>query len=277
MALLYNPALDPVDNTVSNYYHIRSTSKGGAGSGILGISDQTIPSANFPVSGTATRYFIYLDWAVDITDTGTRPIVVKNETTATTLTRVLYTPPLTTNTYKVFPVTSEGQQIIEIHVGVGSGTAGDTISCDLYSAGTVLNADGYNNLVNNTVSSAGAITTLTTMRNVGGIDSGATGVYVKTIVYDIGTWNMNFASAGSRSIAVAVGVNYLTSVLSFNAIIYADSGLGTTEFCGGVSGGKIFTDGTNITLEQSITSYFDSSAFSSTASNRGKIILQYLA
>jgi hypothetical protein len=154
MATTYRePTLDPVDNSAAAYYHYRSTSKGGAGTDIVGIDDLTVPAAlNFPPADsdtTPTRAFIYFEWILDATDlAGTRPTVIRNETQGFDLVRIDSTATLTNKTFKIFPDSSYSRNVIEVHIGtVGNSTVlGDSLSIEGYSVGTTIDSDRINNV-----------------------------------------------------------------------------------------------------------------------------------
>lgn len=143
MALLFNKAYDPAHDCyastvddISNYYHVHSESQGGTFLDIVAPSAANYPDA---LAGTPSRYFIYFPMRIDRSDlSGSRPIVVEDETTATTLTRVTGTP--STNEYRIPPETSIRRNTVEIH----SGQAGHTISYDYYGEASMYTAEEWN-------------------------------------------------------------------------------------------------------------------------------------
>jgi len=142
--LIYQSARDPVNDTVTRPYQIRSTTKGGSGVNILGFEDLRVPaSANFPPSqsGTATRYFIELPMDPYIENLVTYPFSARNETRATDLVRKDYGEVLTNYTYKLFPSTRSRRAIMEVHFGASSNRASDTISFDGYFVGSAINTE----------------------------------------------------------------------------------------------------------------------------------------
>ena len=137
--IAYDPAQDPWASTVddiSAYYHVVSVSKGGT------FLDKIAPSAaNYPnaLAGTPSRYFQDLPMRIDRSDlSGSRPIVVKDETTATTLTRVTGSP--SANEYRIPPEASIRRNMIELH----SGQAGNTLSYDYYGEASMFTAKEWN-------------------------------------------------------------------------------------------------------------------------------------
>jgi len=69
---------------------------------------------------------------------GSRPFVLKDETSATTLTRVTASP--STNEYRIPPENSIRRNAVEGH----SGQAGHTISYDYYGEGSMFTAAEWN-------------------------------------------------------------------------------------------------------------------------------------
>ena len=104
-------------------------------------NDIVAPSSpNYPVN-TPTRYFIELPLKIDQSDLGgSQPIIVKDVTTATVLTRVSGTPGA--NQYRIAPSTSIRPNVVELH----SGQAGNTIGFDYYGEGSILTATNTNQL-----------------------------------------------------------------------------------------------------------------------------------
>jgi hypothetical protein len=129
---------DPFATTtddISEYRRVQSVGQAGT------YLDITVGSAaNYPVV-TPTRYFAEFPERIDLSDTGgSRPIVVYDETSSTTLTRTTGTP--AANEYRVAPVDSIRRSIVEFH----SGQAGNLISYDFFGMGSVFDADEFNKL-----------------------------------------------------------------------------------------------------------------------------------
>lgn len=146
--MFYDSVRDPVDNTVSYYYHWKSYFSTGASTTIF--PDLFISSSpNFPPmsTGSPIRYMInlpgqpYYDGVV----AGTHPMLVKNVNSSTILTRVAYNGTLTANTYKIFPATAETPARMEFHIGIGSNSAGDKIAFDGYFINNILSSDKIKN------------------------------------------------------------------------------------------------------------------------------------
>jgi len=141
MGLIYSKFYDiPVDpyastvDSITEYYHVQSTSKGGT---YLDIKADA--ALNFPVN-TPSRLFVYLPQRVDRSDlTGSRGITITDTTAAVNLTRVTGLP--TGNEYRIPPESSVRRDTIEI----SSTKLNRTISYDYYGIGSVLNANEYNN------------------------------------------------------------------------------------------------------------------------------------
>lgn len=126
-------SVDPFASDAAQYLHIQSTEYSGDFKNITVAS-----SANFPnvLSDTPTRYFVYFEYDIDVSDlTGSRPILIKDVTTATTLTRVTGSP--STNEYRVHPSDSNLTNVIELH----SGQAAHEIGYDFYSLGSQITAE----------------------------------------------------------------------------------------------------------------------------------------
>jgi hypothetical protein len=136
--IAYDIINDPFATTtddISEYRRVQSVGQGGT------YLDKTVPSAaNYPVV-TPTRYFVEFPERVDLSDTGgSRPIVVYDNTSSTTLTRVTGAP--AANEYRVAPVDSIRRSVVEFN----SGQAGDSISYDFYGMGSVFDADEFNKI-----------------------------------------------------------------------------------------------------------------------------------
>lgn len=118
-------------------------------------------SANYPdaLGGTPTRYFVELPLSIDVSDlAGAKPIAIYDNDSSATLTRVTGVP--SANEYRVPPVASERNNVIEVN----SGQAGNTIEFNYYGMNTVLNAATLDYLRNNMVDmkSVTASTAITT-------------------------------------------------------------------------------------------------------------------
>ncbi len=126
--MFFDSQRSPDTNDVADTYYWKSTSSTGSSTTIF--DDLTIPSSpNFPNS-TATRYIMNLPgepYYAGI-DAGNSTFIVKNVNTTTFLTRVAYNGTLSANTYKIFPSNSATPARLEVHVGVGSNSAGDVLA-----------------------------------------------------------------------------------------------------------------------------------------------------
>lgn len=99
-------------------------------------------SANFPEDDTTkTRFIINLPF-VPHADLTTYPLIIKDTTTATVLSRVSGTP--SANEYRLAPSTSERKNLIELH----SGQAGHIIDFDGYSIASILVAEDFMSILN---------------------------------------------------------------------------------------------------------------------------------
>lgn len=141
MSLIYSKFYDiPNDpfastvDSVSEYRHVQSVSKGGTYLDVY--ADDAL---NYPV-GTPTRLFVSLPERIDRSDlTGSRSIIITDQTIAANLTRVTGLP--TGNEYRIPPESSVRRDIIE----VSSTKLSRQFSYDYYGLGSVLNAEEYNN------------------------------------------------------------------------------------------------------------------------------------
>jgi hypothetical protein len=150
-------AIDPATGTIPEYYKIRSTSKGGAGTGIIGVDDETVPSsATFPVV-TPTRYILYTDYDIDYNTvaSGVRDFQITDETRSQVLLRVDSDVTPSTNQFRIFDPVNGVANAIEVHVGVGSTQAGNTLSIEGYIKGGVIKADQENNPIHDSISVTG--------------------------------------------------------------------------------------------------------------------------
>lgn len=133
-----NTTIDPYATTTDSSpesWRVQSVSKGGEDNDAIVDS-----AANFPVV-TPTRFFVELPQAIDVTDlTGSKPIVITDETSSTTLTRVTGTP--AANQFRIPPENSKRRASIEVH----SGQAGNTLSFDYYGNGSIPDAKEMNQI-----------------------------------------------------------------------------------------------------------------------------------
>lgn len=172
--LRINPTWDPFNSdatTAGEYKRIQTAGYSGA------YLDYTAPAAaNFPLN-TPARYFIYPRFTPYTGDYTTYPMLVKDVTTATTLTRVSGAP--STNQYRVAPPTSKSPAIIELH----SGQAGHTIALDYYAISSIVSKDDWNTIDVATSVTAPAITgTNITGTNSVNIGTGNTASAARTLV-----------------------------------------------------------------------------------------------
>jgi len=149
--VFYDSPCDPFDSdSIPEYYHIQSTEYSGP------YADITAPATpNYPVT-TPTRYIISVPQVPDITDIGSRPILVYDVNTSVLLTRVTGVPGA--NEYRLAPATSKRPDIIELH----SGQAGHVIGFDYYGQGSVLNGSELND-----INVSGSVTAPTLNGNIG--------------------------------------------------------------------------------------------------------------
>jgi len=143
-------ARNPFTNDIDRLYNLRSESKGGSTTNIIGVNDITIPaSPNYPStdSGASTSYIVYLDYEIYRTSTNSTYFEVRNETQGVDLTIVDAEVALSNYTCKFNPTNTNVRNAIEFHVGSTSNVAGDTISYKAQSAGGLLNAATLNSLV----------------------------------------------------------------------------------------------------------------------------------
>lgn len=123
--------VDPWANDAIDGKHVKSVEFSGA------FLNETAPAAaNFPIeTGSPTRYFLAMPLSIDVSDlAGSKPFILKDVTSATTLTRVTSAPGV--NEFRVPPDTSNRRSTIELH----SGQAGNTLGYDYYGIGTILTA-----------------------------------------------------------------------------------------------------------------------------------------
>jgi len=110
----------------------------------------TIPSSpNFPDSraGTPSRYFVYFPGIIDVSDLGgSYPATLYDEDSSVTMTRVTAAP--NTNEYRI--VTNTDSQL-RTAIEFNSAQAGNTVSYDLYTLGSIVTANEFDNINNTSV------------------------------------------------------------------------------------------------------------------------------
>lgn len=242
-----NYSVDPWDSDDIKYLHVQSLEYSGNN------ADLTAPSApNFPnpLSASSTRYFLDTPWIIDVSDlAGSRPIIIKDVTTATVLTRVSGSPGA--NEYRVPPATSSRRHSIEIH----SGQAAHQIGYDMYAIGSVLDETDV----------------------------------LSKIVFDIGDWDMDAngePASGAIDLLATYGITK-EQVRSVSVMIVADvgvSGKDVTDLCqdpgSGVLGSWQLWDESGmggyvntLDLARTLGKKFDSTSYDATSYNRGWVTL----
>lgn len=185
-----NPTSDPFnsDATAAGEYK-RIQTAGYSGS----YSNYTAPaSANYPAN-TPGRYFLFLRFTPYTGDYVTYPMLVKDVTTSTTLTRVTSAPGV--NQYRVSPSTVE-PAVIELH----SGQAGHTIALDYYAKSSIVDAAAWNDpsfktLAVDGAASVGGDATITGALGITGITTAST-INAETIRATVSIRSEDFWSAG---------------------------------------------------------------------------------
>lgn len=266
----YDSPADPFNSDAYQYYHLQSTGYGGSWAAI------NTGALNYPPSAP-NRLFVSLPMRIDQSAlAGARPMSLKIG--ATSLTRVSSAP--AANEYRVAPTTSERRDIVELH----SSRTGVSLDFDFYGFGSVFNADDHN-----TIDITGPITSLSTItgsffqetlgynslyRTSGGVES-TVGVHNKII--QLGDWNMD----STNSLAVTHNIANWLNIMSVTAIIRNDADNGRWVFFTNdnttTSGlGQITLSSTQITLERTVGSIFDSTNFDATSYSRGFLFIVYM-
>lgn len=242
---LQNYLIDPWNSDAKDHLHIQSAYYSGT------YTNWTAPAAaNYPAS-SPTRYFLYTQWLIDVSDlAGSYPCILRDVTTSTNLTRVTGIPGA--NEYRLPPSTSEGKNIIEVH----SGQAGHAIGHDIYVNGCVLYAD-----------SVGALRLYAQYRT-SALTEEAVGLKVKMM--EIGDWNMD--STENRFLLhnidytkirflycmIRNDTNDLFVDLNFAGYLYLQSASPTYVY-----------------LYRNLSGFFDNGSYDSTSYNRGWITIIY--
>ncbi len=153
-----------------------------------------------------------------------------------------------------------------INIGGGSSDANAATKINFYGAANYTTVTGT---IRGTIDSNGLSIT-------GGIDVGDTGVYLKTKVLEIDTWNMNTLTNKN----VAHGLT-LANIRNVEVIIRNDSG--TTHYkldysaSSGSNEGRYNIDATNVALNRTLGGLFDSTSFETAIDDiRGWIIITYV-
>jgi len=242
---LKNWLVDPWNADALDHVHVQSVHYGGA------FLELTAPAAaNYPES-SPTRYFLYTQWVIDVSDlAGSYPCIIYDHDTSTTLTRVTGAPGA--NEYRLPPSTSEGKNIIELH----SGQAGHSIAYDFYVNGSVLR------------SKSGFLDTYSEYRNSTGT---ASSVLLKQKIIEIGDWNMN----SLLTVTVTHGITDWKKIRNIGVIIRKDSDDLYYSFSFADSLSRCKINATSIILEETITGVFQVGDFNSTSYNRGYIFIVY--
>ena len=108
----------------------------------------------------------------------------------------------------------------------------------------------------------------------GGVDAGASGVYFKTKVIEIGDWNMDATSTAT----VAHGLT-LANIRSIRVIIQNDDGntVNNLNVDNSTAQGGYWTAGaTNVTLSRITSGLYDGVSYDATSYNRGWIVIDYV-
>jgi hypothetical protein len=252
--ILYNDQSDPMNGDAKHFLHVQTVGYSGT------YLDLVCPTAaNYPLEAP-TRYFIYTNWILDASDLGaTRPMMIKDVTTATTLSPTLSAPGA--NEFKISPSTARNRNVIEFH----SGQAGHTIACDLYKEGDVFTSSRENSIdAYNTI-----------YRNSAGVETYKS---YKMKIIEIGQWNMDTTT----NVLVSHGLSDQTKIYAITAKIVSDLA-GQPHFSldlvtmatGVVAGGVAYVSDTAIALYRTNSGSWDEATHSSTAINRGWIYIFY--
>lgn len=137
--------------------------------------------------------------------------------------------------------------------------------------------------INNKVSKAGdsmsgALTSTSTGEFDSGIRTNNSGAFLKTIVLQVGSWNMDTASSKS----VSHGLSDITKIRTIQCIITNDSSnvmypLPYPTLSGSSIDATLTSiNSSTVSIERTLSGFFDSSSFT-TASNRGWITITYEA
>lgn len=100
------------------------------------------------------------------------------------------------------------------------------------------------------------------------VDIGGNGVYLKRKILEIGDWNMDSLSP----VYVAHGLS-ISNIRRVTILIRDDA---NTSYYNFESYGSFFIGVTNISLNRTFSSIFDSTSFDSTSYNRGWVIIEYV-
>lgn len=258
MLTYYESAKHPLGSTVVRPYHIRSESKGGSTSNVIGIDDVTVPaSPNFPPteSGASTSYFIFLDWDIYKTSTNSTGFSVRNETQGVDLSIVDPSVGLSNYTCKLYSTISERRNVLEVHVGSTSNVASDTLSLEGYASGMTITA-GQIRGVNEFTTSASELRKM------------------QEYIYQIGAWDMD--ADAQKNVLSTVASSF--TIVASDCQIWVDDvtfPTGTrpiTWLSSGVPGGThrfSYTTHITIVLDRQSSAIFDKTTFNSTSQNRG--------
>lgn len=121
----------------------------------------------------------------------------------------------------------------------------------------------------------GALINTSTIEAQGGIRTAASGAYLKTIVVNIGDWDMD----GTLTVNVAHGLADFKKIRIIDIIVRNDADTLYYELDRGnaLGGGVASIDTTNVTIYRTAPSDFDTTDFNSTGYNRGWVTITYEA
>jgi hypothetical protein len=249
MRTVYPYSVDSFSSDNPDYIHYQTTYYAGSEANFIAPS-----SANFPNSGSATRYFLYVPFIVDISDlAGSKPIIARDVTSSTNLTTVSGSPSANQIRY-VGTDTSTMRDVLEIN----SAQAGHTIGLDLYIKGGASNITSGIPMIYRT--SAG----VETFR------------WIRHKKIEIGDWNMDTTD----SVTITHGVVNFTSITLHNISIINDDGSTIqqlTLYSGGAAPEGYFGSITSTTIQlfRVASGSFDTTDYNATSYNRGYIVISY--
>jgi len=255
---------DVVDNTVNDYYYWLSVGSTGTTTAYATtyFNNLTIPaSPNFPAS-TATRYIVNLPGEPAYTDidAGNSTFVIKNINTTTILTRVAPANTLTANTYKIFPETADRRGCLEVHVGTGSNSAGDSLAFHGRFISRIISSSEFN-----------SIETATYIDQY----NATTSIKIYNAKIDMGIWDIT----STDSIKVYNPLCMGDKVLSYITIINDDSTNYKwnleTYFNSTAVRALVYIESSFFTLSIMSTDLSGYTYFNSTIINRGHIYFTY--
>ena len=140
-------------------------------------------------------------------------------------------------------------------------------------AGTKADVKTFLQTGHNSNGNHGAVTA-TSLSASNGVDAGASGIFLKTKVIDIGDWNMDSTSTANVAHGVTLGNirQVVVMIRDDAATTFAPLDIDNST----AQGGYVTIGTTNVVLSRILGGLFDTASYDSTSYNRGWIVIEYV-